>query len=565
VKFPDTPSFTGFSAPSCVEADVSHLRLIDGEVPSDLDGAFFRVAPDPQFPPLAGDDIWFNGDGMVSRFRFKDGQIKLTQRWVRTAKFKRERKVGRALFGAYRNPLTDDPSVAGVVRGTANTNVMVFAGKLFALKEDSPPVVMDPNTLETVGEWDFNGNLTSQTFTAHPKVDPRSGEMLAFGYAAKGLCTTDMAFYVISPAGEIVHERWFELPYYCMMHDFGFTADYVLFHVVPIVGSWERLRAGLPHFGFDRGKPVHLGVMPRKPGGGSIRWFTAPTVFASHVMNAFNEGATIHFDVPTSPGNMFPFFPDTAGGPFQPEEAYGRMTRWTVDMSSPSNEIRMERFSELIGEFPRIDERAAGRRYRHGWQLVQDLEKPVDLAGGRSAAGLMMNSLGHIDLRTDRRRCRPSFGRIRHAHNTSIHPASLRYLSPRRNFTAPGRCPGTKPTPGSAPIWSSVPQNTNFASSASSSRRPMKSTSSAFKWASNSSPKRCCGWADSMSPRARGTPSIITDSTCKRISRVRTSSAGKTSRGSSRSTLPGRCSSRASRSAGRARFSYPGAWAPRRL
>ena len=28
------------------------------------------------------------------------------------------------------------------------------------------------------------------------------------------------------------------------------------------------------------------------------------------------------------------------------------------------------------------------------------MEKPVDLPGGRSASGLMMNSLGHIDLET---------------------------------------------------------------------------------------------------------------------------------------------------------------------
>ena len=124
--------------------------MLDGAVPADLDGSFYRVAPDPQFPPLAGDDIWFNGDGMVTRFRFKDGNVALQQRWVRTEKFIRERQAGRALFGAYRNPLTDDASVQGEVRGTANTNVVVHAGKLFALKEDSPPVIMDPETLETL-------------------------------------------------------------------------------------------------------------------------------------------------------------------------------------------------------------------------------------------------------------------------------------------------------------------------------------------------------------------------------------------------------------------------------
>ena len=75
MKFPETPNFTGFFAPSGVEAMVHDLAVIDGEVPTDLDGAFYRVAPDPQFPPLAGDDIWFNGDGMVTQFRFHQGNV----------------------------------------------------------------------------------------------------------------------------------------------------------------------------------------------------------------------------------------------------------------------------------------------------------------------------------------------------------------------------------------------------------------------------------------------------------------------------------------------------------
>ena len=144
MSFPETPSFTGMFAPSGVEADVNVLPVIDGAVPEELDGAFYRVAPDPQFPPLSGDDIWFNGDGMVTRFRFRGGNVALRQKWVRTEKFNMERVAGRALFGMYRNPLTDLDEAKGHVRSTANTNVVVHAGRLYALKEDSPPSLMDP-------------------------------------------------------------------------------------------------------------------------------------------------------------------------------------------------------------------------------------------------------------------------------------------------------------------------------------------------------------------------------------------------------------------------------------
>jgi carotenoid cleavage dioxygenase len=401
LTFPNTPSFTGFFAPSGVEAEVPHLPVIQGEIPPELDGAFYRVAPDPRWAPLSGDDIWFNGDGMVTMFRLKDGQASLKQKWARTEKFILEEEAGRALFGMYRNPLTDTDEARGKIRSTANTNVVVIGGKLLALKEDSPPTAMDPLTLETIDPvYTFDGKLESETFTAHPKVDPKTGETLAFSYAANGLLTKDMVFYTISPGGEITKAVRFEIPYYCMMHDFGITEDYVVFHVVPITSDWERLENRLPHFGFDRKRPVHLGVLPRGGTAEDLRWFSAPNCFASHVMNAFNVGTKVHFDTPMAEGNMFPFFPDYDGGPFEPQKAASRITRWTVDMLGNSDEIEMERKTELVGEFPRIDDRFAGKPYEHGFLLVQDFEKPVDLPGGRSASGMMMNTLARIDLET---------------------------------------------------------------------------------------------------------------------------------------------------------------------
>lgn len=83
--FPSTPAFTGFNTPSRIEADIADLAH-EGEIPRELNGAFYRVQPDPQFPPHLGDDISFNGDGMISRFRFHDGRCDFRQRWARTAR-----------------------------------------------------------------------------------------------------------------------------------------------------------------------------------------------------------------------------------------------------------------------------------------------------------------------------------------------------------------------------------------------------------------------------------------------------------------------------------------------
>ena len=187
-----------------------------------------------------------------------------------------------------------------------------------------------------------------------------------------------------------------------MMHDFGVTQDYAVFHVVPIVSSWQRLESGLPHFGFDTSLPVYLGVLPRHGDPRAMRWFKSPTLFASHVMNAFNDGTRVYFDTPVAKNNMFPFFPDVRGTPFNPAEAMSFLTRWTVDMASPGEAFeKSERLTDLFGEFPRIDDRYATQAHRHGWLLVSDREKPFDGPGGR-ASGLIMNSIAHIDFNTSR-------------------------------------------------------------------------------------------------------------------------------------------------------------------
>lgn len=399
--FPDTPSFTGFNTPSRIEADIADL-VHTGEIPRELNGAFYRVQPDPQFPPRLGDDIAFNGDGMITRFHFHDGQCDFRQRWAKTDKWKLENEAGKALFGAYRNPLTDDESVKGQIRSTANTNAFIFAGKLWAMKEDSPALVMDPATMETFGFEKFGGKMTGETFTAHPKIDPKTGNMIAIGYAASGLCTDDVTYMEISPSGELLREVWFKVPYYCMMHDFGVTEDYLVLHIVPSIGSWERLEQGLPHFGFDTTMPVYLGVIPRRDAvqAEDIRWFKRGNCFASHVMNAWQEGTKIHFDIPEAKNNMFPFFPDVHGAPFNGMEAMSYLTRWTVDLASNSDEFEsVTRLTETAGEFPRIDDRFTGLPYRYGWMLEMDYKRPVELKGG-SAGGLLMNCLCLIDHQT---------------------------------------------------------------------------------------------------------------------------------------------------------------------
>jgi carotenoid cleavage dioxygenase-like enzyme len=171
VKFPSTPVFGGFNLPSRIEGDIFDLEF-SGQIPPEISGTFYRIQPDHRFPPLFADDIHFNGDGAVTAIRISNGHADFRHKYVQTERYIKETAARRSLFGRYRNPFTDHESVKGVIRTASNTNVTFWRGMLLASKEDGPPYAMDPVTLETLGRYDFEGQIRTPTFTAHPKMDP---------------------------------------------------------------------------------------------------------------------------------------------------------------------------------------------------------------------------------------------------------------------------------------------------------------------------------------------------------------------------------------------------------
>ena len=241
--FPQSPTFKTIDEPFRFEGELFDLE-VDGEIPAALDGWFYRIGPDQQFPPLRGDSNPFNGDGIVTSFRFENGHVDMRHRYVRTDRFRAERAARRGLFGDYRNPFTDDPSVAGIQRTVSNTNVVAHNGLLLALKEDGPPYALDPLSLETRQLWDWNGQMGATTFTAHPKIDPATGNLVGYAYAAKGEASLDCAFFEFDSKGRKLHEIWFKSPQPSMIHDCGLTENYLVLALIPQLMDLERIRRG---------------------------------------------------------------------------------------------------------------------------------------------------------------------------------------------------------------------------------------------------------------------------------------------------------------------------------
>lgn len=364
-----------------LEADLVDCE-VEGTLPPDLDGAFFRVGPDPQYPkpPQHSRDIDFDGEGHASMFRIRGGHVDYRSRYVRTQRWKAQREARRSLFGMYRNPFTDDPSVAGLSRGTANTQLFLHHGKLLVFKEDSPPVALDPVTLETLDDYyTFGGALEGQTFTAHPKIDSETGDLIGFGYEARGLATDDVEILSVDKDGRANWHTWVKAPYACMLHDFAVTKSHVAFLTIPVVPDVARMKAGGVHYSWDGSLPSYLGVLRRGDDGANMRWFPGPPVMCTHVMGAWSEGDRVFVDMDGAELNQFPFFPPKGEQYADEGMAPGQIRRFTADLSDPTaNSFGMEiLFPDIVGVLARQDDRFHTLPYRYGYILRMGATGPT--------------------------------------------------------------------------------------------------------------------------------------------------------------------------------------------
>lgn len=398
--FPETQDFTGFNRPSRIEADIYDLVVI-GEVPAEICGSWYQSVPDPQYPPMLGNDTFLSGDGMVRMFRFANGCVDFKQRYVRTERWKNERAARRSLYGRYRNPFTDDPSVLGKGRGTANTTPVWHGGRLLALKEDSRGWQVDPHTLETLGEWDYEGKLRSQTMSAHTRRDSETGELYFYGYEASGLATRDVAFCVADREGRLIREQWFQAPYCSMMHDFAVTKEHVIFPVFPNTADLERIKAGGPHWIHEPGKDAFVGIMPRDGRVTDMRWFRRPGGSAYHFMNAYTEGNRVHLDFGLANVNPFPFIRADSGIQVEPRDIRSNYVRWSFDLSKAGEQIE-ENIIGPPGDMPRIAERHHMLDYDVGYYQRFDPQVGPPLIAGPVGAGF--NTVTRIEVKSGRLR-----------------------------------------------------------------------------------------------------------------------------------------------------------------
>jgi carotenoid cleavage dioxygenase len=336
--------------PTEVTADSTEL-VVTGSIPPELNGRYLRNGPNPVLAPDPDKYHWFTGDGMVHGLRLGEGKAEwYRNRWVRS------NRVVQALG-------EDLPAraVHGGLDFAPNTNIIGHDGRTLAIVEAGAlPYELD-DELNTIGPFDFGGTL-SGGYTAHPKRDPGTGELVAVSYFFGW--GDDVEVTVISPDAKVTSARRVTMGGPVSLHDTAITPNWIVLYDLPVLFDMELAAQGA-NFPYRWFPEYHsrIGLLPREGDSTEVVWHDIEPCYVFHTMNAFDDpdGRGITLDVARH-SSMF----ETSR--LGPAEGTPMLERWTIDGNG--GPVRTTRLSDQGMEFPRADERRLGQPYRYGYAVT---------------------------------------------------------------------------------------------------------------------------------------------------------------------------------------------------
>lgn len=348
---------------------------MEGTLPKNLNGTLFRTAPGQSESFGTTLNHLFDGDAFVSAWRFENGKASLRARFVQTPQRAEEQVAKQMLYGEYGThaPKSDVKRTYGG-KNQPSVNIIEWRGRMLGLSEGGLPSSLDPETFDYCGEVDFGGVVPRYlTFTAHPRFDPKTGDMFAYGFEKRPPGSGHI--YQIERATGVA-KLLYKLPMdgFYMVHDSILTENYFILLVPPLQYDVRSMMSGKTMSDastFFEKKPVRLIAFPRNNQNGSAKPIEVelPPQFFFHFGNAFETAdGKLVFDVISSDNakileklrtwkkDPFKTNADTAN-------TWETLRRVTVDLKNKKL-VSNDEFSRNV-EFPRYDERQTGRDARY--------------------------------------------------------------------------------------------------------------------------------------------------------------------------------------------------------
>ncbi|MEB3355755.1 MAG: carotenoid oxygenase family protein [Synechococcales bacterium] len=217
------------------EFPLTPLPVLSGQIPSGLRGTLYRNGPGRLERGNQPVGHWFDGDGAILAVHLTDGGATGTYRYVRTAGLVAEEAMDRFLFGGY--GMTPPGWLwerwGRPVKNAANTSVLALPDRLLALWEGGNPHALDRQTLKTLGRDDLGSALDGNLpYSAHPKVDPATGDIFNFG-VAPGL-NSSLNLYRSDRTGKVLAKAQIPLQGTPLVHDCVLAGPYLVFCAPPV-------------------------------------------------------------------------------------------------------------------------------------------------------------------------------------------------------------------------------------------------------------------------------------------------------------------------------------------
>lgn len=338
----------GNYGPVAEEVTAFDLPVV-GALPAELNGRYLRNGPNPFHVEDPLTHHWFSGAGMVHGVRLREGN----------AEWYRNRYVGSSSLSEFRR----QPDIPGRnwndSAGGPNTNVGGFAGTTWATVEAGGCPVELTYDLETVGRNDFFGTLPG-AFTAHPKVDPDSGEMHAMVYALPQWLD-HVQYVVVAADGKVRRTVDIPMEQTTMLHDMSLTERYAVVFDFPCRLDLDMAFAGnrFP-LSWQPGTGSRVGLLPREGEASDIVWIDVPECYSFHPMNAYDQAdGSVVIDLCV----YDTMFDQHRIGPFQ--ENLARLERWVLNPITCAAGITV--IDDRPQEFPRHGGKLTAKPYRYGY------------------------------------------------------------------------------------------------------------------------------------------------------------------------------------------------------
>ncbi len=355
---------------------------IDGRVPEELRGTFYRIGPSTLAVGEDANRHWFDGDGMICAFQLAGGKVTFKNRFVDTPWYSQERAAGRRLFSSF---AALSPTLRGHLarpKNPANTNVVPFGDRLLALYEAGRPFAVDPRSLETRCEESFEGSLPPwATFSAHPHLDAKTGALVSVGL---GVRASARGLHPVAETWEVARDgrarrgASIRLRHPDVIHSVGLTAT----KTVVVAGPYGLDMRAIPElllrrrglFDCAAWRPsdpllVYVGDRGDRDGHGEGCVYELPTAFVIHVANAFDSGDDVVVDAVMHPD---PGLIESIRLPFtDPVGRAGRLMRLRLGRDGRSS---VEELSDVGMEFPTIrpDRDGAAHRFVYAGRFEKD-------------------------------------------------------------------------------------------------------------------------------------------------------------------------------------------------